>query len=43
MIMLNKKITNHHCVIYVKKLMKQSFMLFTNEKVEEKYGKHFNH
>ena len=42
MIMLNKKqqITS---VIYIKKLMKQLSMLFTNVKVEKKYGKHLNH
>ena len=38
-----QKTTNHHCVIYVKKLMKQSSMLFTNVKVGKKYGKHLNH
>ena len=41
MIMLNKKITNHHYVIYVKKLMKQSFMLFMNVKLEKKIWKTF--
>ena len=35
-------ITNHHYVIYVRKLMKQSSMLFTNVKIEKKYGKHLN-